>query len=348
MEDKKRKRVRANGQGTVFKMPNGKWRAEVTLGWEKREGKPDKRIVATKSGFKKKGDAVAYLDTLKKERPDIDLGIKFKELYELWSGSHYQRIGKSTENGYRNAFKYCSDLHYRVFTKLKTADLQEVVDACPHGRRTKADMKSLMVNLYKYGIENDYTDKNYASFVKLPPKEKGKKDAFTKAERDLLWADYNAGNEFTGQILFLIYAGLRFGEFKILTKDDFNLKERYFIGGIKTEAGIGRTIPIADCIMPIVQQLLNNTDKKLLTMHEKAWYHMYRATLSRLKIRPLNAHCCRHTSATALAEAGVAPAVITAILGHEDYATTLGYTHISIEEKIAGANKQYVPSSSRK
>lgn len=44
-------------------------------------------------------------------------------------------------------------------------------------------------------------------------------------------------------------------------------------------------------------------------------------------------------------ERGVAPAVITAILGHEDYSTTLGYTHISLDEKLAGVNKQYVPSS---
>lgn len=349
MEDKKRnKRVRANGQGTVFKMPNGKWRAEVTLGWEKREGKPDKRIVKTKSGFKRKSDAVAYLPILKQEQPDIDTGIKFHEIYDIWSKAHYQRITKATENGYRNAYKYCKDIHYRAFVKLKTADLQAVVDACPHGRRTKADMKSLMINLYKYAIENDYVDKNYASFIKLPPKEKSKKDAFTKAERDLLWNDYNAGNKFTGQILFLIYAGLRFGEFKILKPENFHIDDRYFVGGIKTDAGIDRVIPIADCILPIVKELLSEADKKILTMHEKAWYHMYRVTLKRLGIRPLNAHCCRHTSATALAEAGVAPAVITAILGHEDYSTTLGYTHISLDEKLAGVNKQYVPSSSRK
>ena len=348
MEDKKRnKRVRANGQGTVFKTPNGKWRAEVTLGWEKREGKPDKRIVKTKSGFKKKGDAVAYLSILKQEQPDINTGIQFREIYDIWSEAHYQRITKATENGYRNAYKYCKDLHYRTFIKLKTADLQTVVDECPKGRRTKADMKSLMINLYKYGIENDYIDKNYATFVKLPPKEKSKKDAFTKAERDLLWNDYNAGDKFAGQILFLIYAGLRFGEFKILKPEDFHIKERFFVGGIKTDAGIDRVIPIADCILPIVKELLSEADKKILTMHEKAWYHMYRVTLKRLGIRPLNAHCCRHTSATALAEAGVAPAVITAILGHEDYATTLGYTHISLEEKLAGVNKQYTPSSKK-
>lgn len=343
-EVKRRKRTRANGEGTVFKLPNGKWRAEVTLGWEMVDGKK-KRIVKTKSGFKKKSDALAYIETLKHET-SIDKTVKFYEIYDLWSESHYKRISKDTENGYKNAYKYCADLKFRTFASLKTADLQAVIDACPHGRRTKADMKSLMINLYKYAIENDYVDKNYASFVKLPPKEKPKKDAFTKEERDKLWADYNAGNKFTGQILFLIYAGLRFGEFKILKPEDFHIDERYFIGGIKTKAGIDRVIPIADCILPIAKELLENSDKKVLTIHEKAWYHMYRDTLKRLGIRPLNPHCCRHTTATALAEAGVQPAVITAILGHEDYSTTLGYTHISLEEKLAGVNKQYKPKSS--
>lgn len=346
-EEKRSRRMRSNGEGTVFKMPNGKWRAEVTLGWEKQPGKPDKRIVKTKSGFKLKKDALAYISTLKQETPDSDPTITFRELYELWSVPHYKKVSKSMEDGYKNAYKYCTDLHHRVFVKLKTAMLQEVIDGCPHGRRTKADMKSLMTNLYKYAIENDYINKNYAAYVKLPPKEKSKHDAFTKIERDMLWADYNAGEKFTGEILFLIYAGLRFGEFAKLTPGRFHMDDHYFIGGIKTTAGIDRIIPIADCIYPIVSELLNKAGKKLLTIHEKAWYDRYHETMKRLEIRDLDVHCCRHTSATALAEAGVAPAVIKAILGHEDYSTTLSYTHISLEEMLAGVNKQYFPSSSK-
>lgn len=335
------KRVRANGQGTVFKMPNGKWRAEVTLGWEKREGLPDKRIVKTKSGFKKKGEAVAYLENLRQERPDVDIHIKFNELYNLWSKGHFRRVGKDTENGYRNAYKYCASIHYRVFTKLKTADLQEVIDTCPLGRRTKQDMKSLLNNLYKYAIQNDYCDKNYATFIKLPPKEKSKKDAFTKKERAKLWKDYEAGNDFTGYILIMIYTGMRYGEISKIKTADINFNDRYMVGGIKTEAGVDRIIPICDIIFPIIKKLAG--DKKLLDIPEKRFYNNYYATLERIKVRRLPPHSCRHTCASALAEAGVQPAIIKEILGHEDYSTTLGYTHISIEEKLAGVNAQYTP-----
>ena len=61
--------------------------------------------------------------------------------------------------------------------------------------------------------------------------------------------------------------------------------------------------------------------------------------IDRTKIRGLNPHCCRHTCATVLAEENVPAAIIKEILGHANYATTLGYTHISIDKKIEAINK---------
>ena len=69
-------------------------------------------------------------------------------------------------------------------------------------------------------------------------------------------------------------------------------------------------------------------------MRPEEFYDEYAAAVERLGIRSLSPYSCRHTAATALAEAGVAPAVIQEILGHADYSTTLGYTHISAEKKL--------------
>jgi site-specific recombinase XerD len=344
MKDKKTRR--GNGEGSVFRLPNGKWRAEVTLDWIEKDGKK-KRITKTKSGFELKRDALAYIPILKGEAPGVNKDITFRKMYELWSAPHFEKVTKHTSDGYKAAFKHCSAIHHRKFASLKTADLQAVIDACEYGRRTKADIKSLMNNLYNYAFENDYVEKNYASFIKLPPKGKNDHDAFSRAERDILWQDYKAGNKFTGEILFMIYTGLRFGEYKKIEREKMHINERYFIGGIKTAAGIDRIIPIANCILSIAEELYNRTDKKyILTVHEKVWYHLYHATLKRLGIRDLDAHCCRHTTATALAEEGVEPAVISAILGHEDYSTTLNYTHISLEKMLEAVDRQYKLSSS--
>ena len=194
--------------------------------------------------------------------------------------------------------------------------------------------------MYNYALQNDYCEKNYAQYIELPKKQKGNKDAFTAEEVQLLWDDYSGGNSFTGLILTMIYTGMRFGEISIIKKDHIFLAEHYMIGGIKSDAGIDREIPIADKIFPIVEQLYNASGKKLLEMHEKVFYNDFYVTLERLGIRKLPPHCCRHTTATALADANVPPAVIIAILGHEDYTTTLkNYTHIKLAEMLDGINK---------
>lgn len=324
---------RGNGQGSVYKLPSGKWRAAITLYYTK-EGR---RVYKTKSGFDKKKDALNYLSTLREER-EVAPNIKFVDLYDEWSRQHYPRISRDAEYGYRAAYKYCEKLYPWVFGDLKAKDLQAVVDACDKQRRTKADIKSLLNNMYKYAIENDYVEKNYATFIKLPPKEKTKNDAFTGEEIEKFWSDYEAGAEFTGYILIMIYTGMRFGELATIKKENMYIKERYMIGGIKTEAGIDREIPISERIAPIITRLYLQNQKKLLEMPEKVFYNNYRETLERLKIRPLKPHCCRHTFSTLMANKGVQPAIIKETAGHEDYATTMIYTHIKLDEKLKAVN----------
>ena len=45
-------------------------------------------------------------------------------------------------------------------------------------------------------------------------------------------------------------------------------------------------------------------------------------------------HCCRHTYITNLEARHVPMELISALAGHEDSATTLGYTHISLKTLI--------------
>jgi integrase len=332
------KRTRANGQGTAYKLPNGKYRVEKTI---YQNGSPVKRY--TKSGFKLKRDAMDYLNKLNAGAIKDTSTATFKELYDIWSVPHYEKVSSDTSNGYKAAYKKCEPLWFRQFASLKAADLQGVVDACKQSRRTKADIKSLIAILYKYAITNDYCDKDYSQFIKLPKKEMSKKDAFTKEEIGNLWTDYNAGNEFAGYILIMIYTGMRYGEISKLTRENIDIESRCITGaGIKSEAGRKRVIPIADCIFSILQKLYDKTDKKILAMHEKIFYNDFQRTLERLGIRNLKPHCCRHTTGTALAEQNVPIAVILAIMGHTKYSTTLGYTHISLEELLKAVNK--IPS----
>ena len=338
---------RANGQGSVYKAKSGHWRAAVVIGYRTgKDGKP-KRIVKTKTGFTKKSDAMAALAELRNQPIGINMDITFKALYELWSKSHYENIVKDTENVYKASYKHCGSIHQSTFTELKTADLQAVVDnatridkgnTIPLGWKSKKEIKNFISALYSYAIENDYSSKNYASFIKLPTKPKSTKDAFNSEEIAKFHKDYENGSDFTGYILIMIYTGMRYGELAKIEKQNIHIEEKYMIGGIKTEAGTDRTIPIADKILPIIQKYCDRSKKKILDIHEKVFYNNFYVTLERLDIRKLSPHCCRHTFATLMANAGVQPAIITETAGHEDYATTLQYTHIALSEKLKAVN----------
>lgn len=337
---------RGNGEGSAYKLPNGKWRAEVVLGWQ-----DGKKIAKTKSGFRNKKEALAYIPQLRTAPIKSNPNITLSALYELWSASHFKRISKDTENGYKASYKHLQSLYLLKFAELKTADLQAVVDnasyekkvagkwtTVPSGWKSKKEIKNLLSMLYSYAIENDYCDKNYATFVKLPPKPKSTKEAFSNDEIAKLWEDYASGSDFTGYMLFMIYTGMRFGELAKLTKDSVCLDQRYIIGGIKTDAGTDRQIPIANKIYPIVKAVCDRAECKLLDMHEKVFYSNFYATLQRLEIKRLTPHACRHTFATMMANANIQPAIITATAGHEDYSTTLQYTHIPLAEKLKAVN----------
>lgn len=335
-------KTRGNGEGTVFK--RGKtWVAQVTL-WKLGNDGKKKRAYRTKSGFKLKKDAVTYLDILKRSQAQAP-SITFNALYLLWSKEHYPKISRDAENGYKAAYAKCGDIYFREFAGLKTADLQYITDHAksangkPLSRRSMADIKSLFNNLYNFALKNDYCQKNYAQFIELPKKPKSKKDAFTQDEIDALWKAYQGGNDFVGYILIMIYTGMRFGEISTIKLENVHLAERYMIGGIKTDAGIDREIPINERIFPIVQKLYEHNEKKLLEMHEKVFYNQYYTVIEQLGIRRLNPHCCRHTFFTLMADAGVQPAVITETGGHEDYSTTMQYTHIKLDKKLEAVNK---------
>lgn len=333
-ESQKRKKKRGNGQGSVFKLPNGKYRAVVTLGYIN-----GKRIQKTKSDFATKNDALAYIPILKMENPNKK-EIRFCDLYDMWSKTHFLTIGSSKQQSYKKAYKRCEPLYFRKVNEIRLNEMQEIVDCTPGAYYPKHDIKVLLNNMFRYAKINEYCSTNYAEFIKLPPLEKPKKDAFTDEEIDAIWEDYNAGHDFTGYVLTMIYTGMRYGEISTILKENINLKDRYMIGGIKTDAGKNREIVIPEKIYGIIEKQLKNTaDKKLMPISEKLFYKSFSEMILRTGIRHLTPHCCRHTYATLMARAGIQGSVIKELAGHTNYQTTLGYTHIPLKTKIAAANK---------
>lgn len=62
------------------------------------------------------------------------------------------KAGKSTMDCYKAARKYFSSVEYLRIRDIEIDDLQECIDDCPKGKRTKENMKVLCGLMYKYAV----------------------------------------------------------------------------------------------------------------------------------------------------------------------------------------------------
>lgn len=348
---KKSNRTRANGEGTVFKRGNT-YTARVRIAAPFKDEK-------TKGGFPTRSAALQYLPVLKDQldkkhnATPVDK-ISFCDLYEKWSEKKYngrlgKPIGKSTITAYKIAYKRCEPLYpYSDFRNVRYAEMQDVLDSL-YSFDTQKDVKEMLNQMSKFALKYDWCERNYAQLLDVVDYKRPEKDAFTETEVAALWRvylgvdDLGRGHEqlkhtFAGYILIMIHCGLRYGEISTIEKANINFNDRYMMGGIKTDFSKSTPIAISEEILPVVKEKFAAGKTKLLHMSEDNFYAQYYETCRRAGVRELSPHCCRHTYISRMTRSGIAPAIIMKGARHTTYKTTLGYTHMSIEDVQEAVN----------
>lgn len=324
---------RGNGTGTVYQLPNKTWKAEVVRRYETGTGKRPLKRRATRSGFATKKAALDYLPILRGlARPISAPTITLKEQWEQYEASRrYTDLSGSKQTAYKIAYNRLKNVWQRQMDDLRLADLQGIVDGIKTYYPAR-DVKQVLSILFQLAIIDQRAGTNYAEYLSLPPMEKPQKDAFTADEQAALWKDFEAGHPFTGYIILMVHTGMGLGELQHTLKAKIDLIAREIIGaGTKTEERAAQPIRYTAKLDPVIDALMEYSlprSGKLLSMNEGNFYAQYYETLERAKCRRLPPGCCRHTTATRLAEAGVAPAVIKQTMRHTNYRTTLQYTHV--------------------
>lgn len=331
-------RRRGNGQGTVYKASNGKWVAEFTVGWDEESGDLCRKR-RRKKGFATKNEALDYLPDLKQELPQQDMSVNFKDLYKKWMERHEEKVTKSTINCYKSAYKYFAPLYYHEVAKIRTEHLQKCIDECPHGTRTKENMKALGTSLWRFAMERDIVDKNYAEYLYIRKEEAAEKAAFSKDQLDTMWA--NISTPGVPYILLLCYTGMRLGEMLQALSENYHPDEGYFVTGIKTAAGKDRVITISPKIKPFFAAYGHG--KYLFTgeaLSEKKFRSTYfYPALQALGMDALKEdgshiytpHCCRHTFATLMKDINAPATDKQKLIGHSKFEMTAHYTHTDLE-----------------
>lgn len=92
-------------------------------------------------------------------------------------GAYSHRTSKSTMGCYRAAVRYFKPVYHINMADITVDDLQECLDDCQKGKRTRENMKTLCGLLYKYAIPRNLVKLNMGQYLIVGKGETGNKDA---------------------------------------------------------------------------------------------------------------------------------------------------------------------------
>ena len=362
--DSRKTKSRGNGLGTVYKLPSGKWAAVKTVGWtvdplppDAPEGTvPKKRRQTVSKQFATRKDAMAALPMLSAadRRPRQGTAtqrkgtaVTLKELYDQWQPTHDR--SKSTMNCYAAGFRLFSPLWNIRMEDLDIDDLQDCLDDADAGRRTQENARACLGLVYKYGIPRNAVpkDRNLAPFLRIRSAGGEKRPGLSADELDLVRRAAASGDPSARLVLCHCYLGFRPAALLQLTCDDYDPARRCFVGGIKTEAGKGRTVTVSPKIQPHVDALIAAAAGGYVFGREgaqlslPAYRDLFYDLLLRLGIpnpvdndgrHRLTPHSCRHTFATLMKRAKGSDADKLALIGHTSTDQLRDYQDVPVED----------------
>ena len=350
---KRNVKSRGNGQGSVYQLPNGKYKAIRVQLYLDADGKVKRHTVSRT--FARKKDAVAALATLslsaqataKAERKQQ---TTLKQLYDLWLPTH--RAGESTVGNYKAAIKYFAPLYYERCADIDVDDLQECIDDCPRGKSTRHNMRTVIGLIYKFGLPRGYFPEklNLADYLTVTGQEGTGGIGLPAEYLSKLW-DNSGKVPGVDYLLAQCYLGFRPAEFLNLRVENYNAAEKCFVGGAKTEAGKNRTVTISPKIQPIIDRQIGERTAgqvfcaaKGKTMSLRAYRHLFYSVLDALELdnptynvnghqkHTYTPHSCRHTFATLLKRVPGADKDKLELIGHSSDEQLRYYQDVDLDD----------------
>ncbi len=340
----------ANGMGSVYKLSGKRrnpWIARKTKGWDLDEttGKA-KQLYTTIGYFPTRQEALTALVNYNNNPYDIEISkITFEEIYERWSAVHFPDIERTSQRAWISAFNHSKPLHKMPMRDIRTNHLEDTIKSAEVGSCTKKRMKNLYNLMYKYALKYDILEKNYATLCDnvKPDNPVIIRKPFTDSEIAMLWE--NITFPFVDMVLIGIYSGWRPQELAKLRIVDINLEEWTYYGGLKTNAGRNRCVPIH----PLIRDLVKTNYEKAVSMGSsylfndkyrqqgiRITYNMYRERFIKINKKfgmTHRPHDTRHTFITKAKGVNVDEYILKLIVGHviEDV-TEKVYTHRTIQQ----------------
>ena len=309
-----------NGFGQISEIKNrnlrNRFRVMVTVG-KTSEGKPISKLLKPNAYFKTYNEAYEALVEYNKNPYDLNTSsITMTELYEKWSKEYLKTVATSKVRSIQSAWNYCSVLYEMRVADVRAKHLKKCIDgASREGKgkiiqasaNTKSRIKSIFNLMFDYANENDLVEKNYARTFNVSDKilkevEEVKRGhiSFTDKEMEILWKNVDK-IPYVDVILIQCYSGWRPQELGLIELNRVDLNNWVFAGGMKTDAGMNRLVPIHSKIRPLIKKryeeaininskyLINCTDsqrKNDIKMTYDKYRHRFRSIRDKLNLNP--------------------------------------------------------------
>ncbi|MCI8504782.1 MAG: tyrosine-type recombinase/integrase [Lachnospiraceae bacterium] len=282
----------------------------VTVG-KTPTGRPICKPLKPESYFPTYNDAYAALVEYNKNPYDLEPAITAKELYEKWTEEYFKTLkNDASARAVTSAWAYCSSVYDMRVMDIRARHVKGCMEegvAVVRGKeqRPSASMKNKIKSLFNlmldYALEYEIVDRNYSRSFNLTEEtikeiQTVKKEhiPFTDEEIALLW-EHVDDKRYVDAILIQCYSGWRPQELGLIRLEDVDLENWTFKGGMKTDAGTDRVVPIHSRIQSLVlrkykeaealgsEYLFNCTDPDSNRKNIKFTYNRYQKGFTRIR-----------------------------------------------------------------
>lgn len=251
---------RANGTGSVVKLSGNRRRPwAVKVSGRNAYGHVIQRIV---SYHEKASEAQLALDEYNQAQasgtaPSVDkLSLTVGDVFEAWKAREYRKLKRASISSHNAAWnKRVSRFKSRKMRDITLDEWQSILDEDEDMGLSQSSINNdaiLIKALYSYAMERDIVGKDYSQYLDVPSVgAKHPRDALNDLQLAQLARLAADGFPWADTVLMLCYTGFRVSEFLQLTRFSYHPEEGgYLQGGLKTEAGKNRIVPVHPKIRP--------------------------------------------------------------------------------------------------
>jgi integrase len=376
MNDKHRSGRRGNGEGSIYQLPNGRWRGSVFLGY--REGKPHRKYVTRRTRAEVAAEIRGLLEAQRQGRLVTTGSITLGE----WFATYLEQVARPKLRP-RTFDRYSLDINRHILPaigryrldKLRPAQLVALYNAKSAEGLSGSSLRHIHAVIRRalnVAVRWQLIAVNPASLVDAPQARRYEVTPLSADEaRRLIRAVKDDRME--ARWLVGLALGLRQGEALGLWWDDVDLNsgllrvrralQRQRGGGLvftdpKTQRS-KRTIPLPAPLIVALEVHSQRQEKERVTagslwrgsscvfttpvgtpVDPRNDNREFKKLLARAGLPPVRLHDLRHTAASLLLAQGVPARVVMEILGHSQIALTMNtYSHVAPEVSHEAAER---------